>query len=82
MTAVGTGLLIAIIGLGGRYERKVTQNMENAIPFGGDHFSGYRREGAGDVACVILVPVIDRRLHYQTGVPGVLLPLTISTLVR
>ncbi|HDH7818896.1 TPA: GntP family permease, partial [Raoultella planticola] len=32
VTAVGTGLLIAIIGLGSRYERKeVTQNMENAI---------------------------------------------------
>lgn len=84
VTAVGTGLLIAIIGLGSRYERKeVTQNMENAIRsagiiflvIGGGGALGMvlRDSGAGNMIADYII---------QTGVPGVLLPLTISTLVR
>ncbi|MGN2427221.1 GntP family permease [Klebsiella electrica] len=84
VTAVGTGLLIAIIGLGSRYERKeVTQNMENAIRsagiiflvIGGGGALGMvlRDSGAGNMIADYII---------RTGVPGVLLPLTISTLVR
>ncbi|HEY4467360.1 MAG TPA: SLC13 family permease [Klebsiella sp.] len=84
VTAVGTGLLIAIIGLGSRYDRKeVTQNMENAIRsagiiflvIGGGGALGMvlRDSGAGNMIAEYII---------QTGVPGVLLPLTISTLVR
>lgn len=84
VTAVGSGLLIAIIGLGSRYDRKeVTQNMENAIRsagiiflvIGGGGALGMvlRDSGAGNMIAEYII---------QTGVPGVLLPLTISTLVR
>lgn len=84
VTAVGIGLLIAIIGLGSRYERKeVTQNMENAIRsagiiflvIGGGGALGMvlRDSGAGNMIAEYII---------QIGVPGVLLPLTISTLVR
>lgn len=59
VTAVGTGLLIAIIGLGSRYERKeVTQNMENAIRSAGIIFLVIGGEGRWGWCCVILVPVI------------------------
>lgn len=84
VTAVGTGLLIAIIGLGSRYDRKeVTQNMENAIRsagiiflvIGGGGALGMvlRDSGAGNMIAEYII---------RLGVPGVLLPLTISTLVR
>lgn len=82
--AVGSGLLIAIIGLGSRYERKeVTQTMENAIRaagiiflvIGGGGALGMvlRDSGAGNMIAGYIV---------NLGVPGVLLPLTISTLIR
>ena len=84
VTAVGAGLLIAIIGLGSRYDRKeVTQNMENAIRsagiiflvIGGGGALGMvlRDSGAGNMIAEYIILM---------GVPGVLLPLTISTLVR
>ncbi len=82
--AVGSGLLIATIGLGSHYDRKeVTQNMESAIRsagiiflvIGGGGALGMvlRDSGAGNMIAEFIVSI---------GVPGVLLPLTISTLIR
>ncbi|WP_437891092.1 GntP family permease [Phytobacter sp. V91] len=82
--AVGIGLLIAIVGLGSRFERKeVTNGMENAIRsagiiflvIGGGGALGMvlRDSGAGNMIAQYIVDI---------GVPGVLLPLTISTLIR
>ncbi len=84
VVAVGAGLLIAIIGLGNRYDRKeVTQGMDNAIRsagiilllIGGGGALGMVLRDSG-AASVIAHYIID------IGVPGVLLPLTLSTLIR
>lgn len=84
VVAVGTGLLIAVIGLGGCYERKeVIQSMDNAIRsagiilllIGGGGALGMvlRDSGAANMIAGYIVKI---------GVPGVLLPLLLSTLIR
>lgn len=84
VVAVGTGLLIAIIGLGSHFDRKeVTQSMDNAIRsagiilllIGGGGALGMvlRDSGAANMIAGYIVDI---------GVPGVLLPLLLSTLIR
>lgn len=84
VVAVGTGLLIAIIGLGSNYDRKeVVQSMDNAIRsagiilllIGGGGALGMvlRDSGAASMIAGYIVKI---------GVPGVLLPLLLSTLIR
>ncbi len=84
VVAVGVGLLIAITGLTEGYARKeVVQHMEGAIRsagiillvIGGGGALGMvlRDSGAGNTIAQYIVSI---------GVPGVLLPITISTLIR
>ncbi len=84
VVAVGVGLLIAIMGLTEGYARKeVVQHMEGAIRsagiillvIGGGGALGMvlRDSGAGNTIAQYIVDI---------GVPGVLLPITISTLIR
>ena len=82
--AVGCGLLIAIIGLGNGFERKeVTHCMDDAVRsagiilllIGGGGALGMvlRDSGAANMIANYIVEV---------GIPGVLLPLLLSTLIR
>ncbi|MGK3143204.1 GntP family permease [Pantoea sp. C2G6] len=84
VVAVGCGLLIAIIGLGSYFPREeVTQGMDNAIRsagiilllIGGGGALGMvlRDSGAAQIIASYIV---------QVGLPGVLLPLLLSTLIR
>lgn len=82
--AVGIGLLIAIMGLTNKFPRKeVVHHMEGSIRsagiillvIGGGGALGMvlRDSGTGQVIAEYIVEI---------GVPGILLPLTISTLIR
>lgn len=84
VVAVGCGLLIAVIGLGSHYAREeVTHSMDNAIRsagiilllIGGGGALGMvlRDSGAANMIAGYIVKI---------GVPGVLLPLLLSTLIR
>lgn len=84
VVAVGIGLLIAIFGLTDGFPRKeVVHHMEGAIRsagiillvIGGGGALGMvlRDSGTGNVIAEYIVNI---------GVPGILLPLTISTLIR
>lgn len=82
--AVGIGLLVAILGLSNNFPRKeVVHHMEGSIRsagiillvIGGGGALGMvlRDSGTGQVIAEYIVAI---------GVPGILLPLTISTLIR
>ncbi|WVD60565.1 gluconate:H+ symporter [Orbus mooreae] len=82
--AVGIGLLVAILGLSNNFPRKeVVHHMEGSIRsagiillvIGGGGALGMvlRDSGTGKVIAEYIVAI---------GVPGILLPLTISTLIR
>jgi len=82
--AVGIGLLVAILGLSNNFPRKeVVHHMEGSIRsagiillvIGGGGALGMvlRDSGTGQVIAQYIVAI---------GVPGILLPLTISTLIR
>ncbi|ECU9386467.1 GntP family permease [Salmonella enterica subsp. enterica serovar Newport] len=84
VVAVGCGLLIAIVALGSHFEREeVTHNMDNAIRsagiilllIGGGGALGMvlRDSGAANMIAGYIVKI---------GIPGVLLPLLLSTLIR
>lgn len=84
IVAVGIGLLIAIMALTNSFPRKdVVHQMENSIRsagiillvIGGGGALGMvlRDSGTGQIIAEYIV---------QIGVPGILLPLTISTLIR
>jgi GntP family gluconate:H+ symporter len=84
IVAVGIGLLVAIMGLTNAFPRKeVVHHMEGSIRaagiillvIGGGGALGMvlRDSGTGQIIAEYIV---------QIGVPGILLPLTISTLIR
>ncbi|WP_392563124.1 GntP family permease [Orbus sturtevantii] len=84
IVAVGIGLLVAILGLSNNFPRKeVVHHMEGSIRsagiillvIGGGGALGMvlRDSGTGQVIAEYIVAI---------GVPGILLPLTISTLIR
>lgn len=82
--AVGLGLILAIFGLAGKYSKEVTMNeMEKGLRSagiiifvtGGGGALGMvlRNSGAGNYIAELVT---------QTGLPAILLPLVIATLVR
>lgn len=84
VVAVGCGLLIAIIGLGSNFSREeVTHSMDNAIRSVGIIL--LLVGGGGALGMVLMDSGAANMIAgyiVKIGIPGVLLPLLLSTLIR